>query len=180
MEKWDTLSREKVEDFKIFQAYRVERRSPDSGKRSKFVTLDSPNWVNIIPITKDKDVVLIEQYRHGSDEVTLEVPGGLVELGEDSRRAAERECLEETGFGSDVEAELLGINRPNPAFMNNFCGSYVWFDCEKKSEQKLDGNEEIETVKYPLEKIKILVAEGKITHSLVLTAFFFYSLKYGL
>lgn len=180
MEKWETLNTEKVADFKIFQAYQVERRSPDGEKRSKFVTLDSPNWVNIIPITKGKKVVLIEQYRHGSDEVTLEVPGGLVESGEESRIAAERECMEETGFGSDAGAELLGINRPNPAFMTNVCGSYVWFDCEKKSAQKLDGNEQIDVVEYPLEKIKNLIAEGKITHSLVLTAFFFYSLKYGL
>ena len=69
-------------------------------------------------------------------------------------------------------------NRPNPAFLNNHCYSYVWFDCELKQKQDLDIHEDIEVIKVPLSEIKEYITSGKIDHSLVLTAFFFYGLKY--
>jgi ADP-ribose diphosphatase len=179
IKKWNTISSEKAADLKIFNANWVRRQHPDWDKSSNFVVLDSPDWVNIIPITKDGNVVFIEQYRHGTDEITLEVPGGLIEIGEDPGFAGERECQEETGFVGAEKAILLGENRPNPAFMNNTCYSYVWFDCEQKFDQNLDGNEDIKIVEYPLNEVRMLILDKKVNHSLVLTAFFFYSLQYS-
>ena len=97
IKKWNTIGSRKAADLKIFNANWIERKHPDWDKSSNFVVLDSPNWVNIIPITKEGNVVFIEQYRHGTDEITLEVPGGLIESGENPGVAAERECQEETG-----------------------------------------------------------------------------------
>ncbi len=179
IKKWDTISERLVGNFKIFDLSWIKRRHPDSHKESEFVVLKSPQWVNLIPITEQGNVVLIEQYRHGTDEITLEVPGGLVEKGEDPRIAGERECLEETGYSGKENAVLLGENIPNPAFLTNTCHSYVWFDCKKISEQKLDGHEDIKVIEVPMADIKDMILKGKIKHSLVLTAFFFYFLQYS-
>ena len=178
IKKWDTLSERVVDNFKIFDMSWIKRRHPDLNKESEFVVLKSPQWVNIIPITDDGNVIMIEQYRHGSDSVTLEVPGGLVEKNEEPRVAAERECLEETGFAGNDKAILLGENVPNPAFLTNTCHSYVWFGCKAISSQKLDNHEDINVIDVPLIDIKDMILKGDIKHSLVLTAFFFYFLQY--
>jgi 8-oxo-dGTP pyrophosphatase MutT (NUDIX family) len=180
LHKWETISKKEVQNLKIFRMNIVRRRHPVWNHESDFVVLDNPKWINIIPVTKDLKVICVEQYRHGIDDITLEVPGGLVEPDEDPLVAAERECLEETGFGGEGHAVLLGENQPNPAFLDNICYSYVWFGCERKSEQKLDGNEDINIVEVPLADIKDFIMTGKIKHSLVITAFFFYYMKYGI
>ncbi|MBM2815010.1 MAG: hydrolase [Ignavibacteria bacterium] len=178
--KWETIEDKHDGNLKIFDLHRIRRRHPVWRKESEFIILDSPRWVNIIPVTTGNNVVLIEQYRQGIDCNTLEVPGGLVEAGEDTRHAAERECREETGFAGSADSVLLGENYPNPAFLNNKCWSYVWFDCYKQFTQKLDSNEDIKVIEVPLSEIKNMITSGQIKHSLVLTAFFFFSMKYGL
>lgn len=179
IKKWETISSSFAGNFKIFDISRIKRRHPDLDKQGDFVVLNSAEWVNIIPVTKDNKVVFVEQYRHGTDEITLEVPGGLVELNEDPRLAAERECAEETGFVGTNNAVLLGENTPNPAFLNNKCYSWVWFGCEKKVAQSFDTHEDIGVVELSFEEVREYILSGKIKHSLVLTAFFFYFLKYG-
>jgi ADP-ribose pyrophosphatase len=176
--KWQTIKRERQKDLKIFNLISVERKHPEQNKHGNFVVLESPEWINIIPMTRDNKIVLIEQYRHGIDEVTIEVPGGLVEKGEDPRMAAQRECIEETGFVGPDDAELIGINQPNPAFLDNLCYSYLWRDCEQKFDQKLDGNEDINVILKSIGEVKSMILNGTIKHSIVLNAFFFYSLKY--
>ncbi|MCX7736122.1 MAG: NUDIX hydrolase [Candidatus Kapabacteria bacterium] len=179
VKRWQTLEKKDGSDLKIFRVNWFKRQNQEIGKTGDFVVLDSPRWVNIIPITKNKEVVLVSQYRHGIDEITLEVPGGLVDPNEEPLDAAERECFEETGYKSFDRAILLGENFPNPAFLNNVCYSYVWFDCELKGEQKLDGNEDIDVSLVSLKEIPRMILNKEIKHSLVLTAFFFYSLKFG-
>ena len=178
IKKWDTVSKRKIDNFKIFDLHWIKRRHPDWNKESEFVLIDSPSWVNIIPLTHDNKVIFIQQYRHGINEITLEVPGGLVEKGEDPGAAGERECMEETGCSSPERAVFLGENHPNPAFLNNSCFSYAWFGCEKTAEQNLEGNEDINVIEIPLNEVKNYILSGKIKHSLVLTAFFFYFLKF--
>ena len=177
--KWETVSKKKADNFKIFDVSWIIRRHPEWDKESNFVVLDSADWVNIIPITKDNKIVFVEQYRHGIDDITLEIPGGLIEKGEMPGTAGERECSEETGYSSSLKAELLGKVRPNPAFLNNTCYSYVWFDCEKKGDQHLDGNEDIRVVEYSFAEVKEMILDGRIDHSLVLNAFFSFMMKFG-
>ncbi len=168
---------------KIFTVEAVRRSAqkrngePSSGT---FYVLDSPSWVNIIPLTASGNVILIRQYRHGIDDFTLEVPGGLVEQGEDPRVAAERECVEETGFVGEGTAILLGENQPNPAFLTNTCYSYLWWNCRLQTAQNVDEHEDIEVVEVPLDQIPTLIQTGVIQHALVLTAFLFLLLREGL
>lgn len=177
--RWETVGEEYVGNYKIFDLYYYTRIHPVKQTKSKFVALKSPNWVNILPITSNKELVLVEQYRHGTDNISLEIPAGLIETDEDPRNAAERECKEETGYSGLLEAELVGFVEPNPAFLGNKCYHYVWFDCEKKFEQKFDENELISVKLVPLKEIRTMIENGVIRHSLVLSAITFFNIKFG-
>ncbi|MBK9247476.1 MAG: NUDIX hydrolase [Ignavibacteria bacterium] len=181
IEHWTTSRITKIGDFKIFTLFEIERNHPTLlDKRGEFYTLETASWVNIIPITRNNTVVFVQQYRHGIDRLTLEVPGGLVEIGENPLLAGMRECLEETGYASTENAHFLGETLPNPAFLNNSCYCYVWHNCEKISAQALDGNEDIRVIEVPLAEIPTMILSGEIQHSLVLSAFLYYWLRYGM
>lgn len=174
IEQWETLSSRTVADCRIFTVDMIRRKRPSQQVEGEFALLRSRDWVNIIPITERDTVVMIRQFRHGTGGITLEVPGGIVEPGEEPVLAAMRECTEETGFSGEGVAELLGINEPNPAFQDNRCFSYVWRGCKRVAVQSLDEHEDIEVVEIPLGDVRSLVRNGTIRHSLVLTALFFY------
>jgi 8-oxo-dGTP pyrophosphatase MutT (NUDIX family) len=180
IKKWDTLGLNTVGNFKIFDLSYINRKHPDRNSSSDFVVLNSPRWVNIIPVTESGNIVMIEQYRHGVDAVTLEVPGGLVEASELPADAAKRECQEETGYASEADVTLLGEILPNPAFLDNICYSYLWRGCRLVSDQNLDRHEDIQVHEFTKEQIREMILDGRINHSLVLNAFFYYNLKYGL
>ena len=178
--KWNTLESRLKEDLRIFKATEKTRVNPVTGDKGHFTVLESSGWVNVIPITADNKIILVEQYRHGSDSVTLEIPGGLIEPNEEPIKAAMRECTEETGYHSSEIPVLTGVSLPNPAFLNNHCYSYAWFGCKRIKEQDLDLHEVINVIELPLNEIKNYVTSGKINHSVILTAFFHFSLKFGL
>jgi len=116
--QWKLLSSRSDESYRVFNLRTDRARSPRTGKDHDFFVLESPPWVNIIPVTSDDNVVMIAQYRHGIRSVTLEIPGGLVEDGDTLEGAARRELQEETGYdGNDLIS--LGSVHPNPAIQNN-------------------------------------------------------------
>ena len=176
MEKWKTLSKKLVGNFKIFELFQYEREHPNTHKINNFYGLKSYNWVNIIPLTRVNEIILVEQYRHGIDAPAIEIPAGLIELNEDSKDAAMRECMEETGYQGEGNAIFLGKVKPNPAFLNNYCYHYLWLNCEKKCEQKLDENEDINVIKVPFNHIKAMIESGEIDHSLVISALYYYEM----
>lgn len=143
-------------------------------KKGSFSVLQAPDWVNVIALTSDEQVVMIRQYRQGTRDITLEIPGGMVDPGEDFMTAGLRELKEETG-GVGSRAEQIGVVAPNPAIQQNHCGTILVRDVEL-GEQNLEGNEEIEVVLYPLTDVPELIRTGQITHSLVIVAFHFYHL----
>ncbi len=179
IEKWELINSKHLGNFKIFSVYHERSRSPRTGKVHSFYVLDSLDWVNIIPITPKRDVVLIRQYRHGTKEITFEIPGGIIEKGEDPQREALRELKEETGY-EPQKVVSLGYVHPNPAFLNNRCFTFLALDVELKGGQDLDEKEDIEVVLKPLTTIPKLIKEGVITHSLVLCAFYRLFMEYGL
>lgn len=170
---WHTLEDNLIADLKIFKARAKKRVNPETDIVSEFVVLDSPDWVNIIPITAEGKIVMVEQYRHGTDSVTIELPGGMVEKDEDFANAATRECIEETGYEGIGMARMLGQVRPNPAFLNNKCTTYVWNSCSKNQKQNLDRDELIRVKEFTLSEVKSMIESGEINHSIILNAFFF-------
>lgn len=171
VKNWEKLDSKPLADYRIFQSRQDVRRSPRTGLDHTFYILESPDWMNVIPITPEGNVVLIYQFRHGIEGVTLEVPGGLVEPDESPIETAAREMMEETGYVAD-KIEPIGVVTPNPAFLDNMCYSFVAHGARKVAEPQFDGAEDIAVIEVPLVDIPELIRTQKITHSLVVAAFY--------
>lgn len=112
---------------------------------------------------------MVEQYRVGVDETTLEIPGGMVDGEEEPIKAAQRELLEETGYGSNQWVKL-GKTSANPAIQTNFTHLYLAKECRKLKEPENEGNEDIKVHTMPLPRFLELVKSGTIHHAIVLAA----------
>jgi 8-oxo-dGTP pyrophosphatase MutT (NUDIX family) len=176
LQRWQRLETETVYSCRIFSLQKNRNRSPRDGREHDFFVLDSGDWVNIIPVTPDDQVVLIHQYRHGIEEFTLEIPGGMVDPHDPSPlHAARREMQEETGYDSE-DIIPLGAIHPNPAIQGNRCHTFLARNVEKRFETHFDTTEETETILVPSVQLPDLVRQGRITHALVVTAFYWYDL----
>ncbi len=173
--EWKLQKSTPLNDYRIFSTKKKSAVSPKDGAVHDFYVVDAPDWVNIIPVTPSGEIVLIRQFRHGTGEVTLEIPGGMVDLGESPVECARRELLEETGFAS-TRWEQIGCVRPNPAFMSNSCFTFLASGCERTSEPSFDATEDIETLLVAPREIKRYIREGAIDHCIVIAAFGFYFL----
>lgn len=163
---WETSPAEPLLETRIFTVHQRRARSRQSNKEGAFVYLDAPDWVNVVAVTADDHIVMIEQYRHGLDRVTLEIPGGMVDPGESPLEAGIRELREETGYAGG-EAELIGRISPNPAIQTNWCHTVRVQGVARVGTQQLEGNEEIAIVRVPLTQVRPLIQTGVIHHALV-------------
>lgn len=170
--KWRTVRSEAVYRTPIFELHRRRAAHPARGEHDFFV-LDAPAWVNIIPLTPEREVVLVRQFRHGIGGVTLEIPGGMIDPADPSALdAARREMVEESGYDSDDIIEL-GRVHPNPAIQPNLCYSFLARNVRRRRRRSHDGAEETQVTVVPLGQVKELIASGRITHALVIAAFSF-------
>jgi 8-oxo-dGTP pyrophosphatase MutT (NUDIX family) len=177
MQPWHTLESTLALDHPVLKVERARRRR-DTGQEHEFVLLHSPDWVNVVPLTAEGQVVLIRQWRQGSQQTTLEIPGGIIDPGESPAQAGARELREETGY---LAAELvhLGQVNPNPALFSNICHTFLALDCRLDGDQRLDPTEHIEVVTVPKGDLPGLVRRGEIVHSLVISALSFFWLAGG-
>jgi ADP-ribose pyrophosphatase len=166
---WDTISSDTLLDCRVFSVERHRRRNHH--REGEFFVLSGSDWCNIVPITADGQVVMVEQFRHGTCDVTLEIPGGIVDPEDrNPMEAARREMLEESGYdGGSIEA--LGFVHPNPAIQSNLCHSFVAFDAYSAAAPCPDDFEELRIRLIPLQTIPALILDGSITHALVVSAF---------
>jgi 8-oxo-dGTP pyrophosphatase MutT (NUDIX family) len=171
IQPWKQISWESLIRTRVFDLLRRIATSPRTGRDCEFFLLDTPDWVNIVPVTPDGELVLVRQYRHGTDEVTLEIPGGMVDPGDPSAEAAaRRELWEETGYRAS-RLRPVGWVHPNPAIQNTRCHTFVAEEAIAAGAPEPDGEEDLEVVRVPLGRVPALVAEGSITHALVICAF---------
>ena len=179
MKKWIIQNKKLLKNLKIFDLFKYEMKTPyqdSQNKKYNFYVLESSDWINIFPLTVDKKVVFVEQYRPGTNSITLELPGGMINMDEKPLNSAKRELLEETGFVSRQWSKL-GIVHPNPAILNNKCHTFLAKDIEKISEPQNSGSEYTKVKLVDLLDLERFIMEKKITHSLVINAIYWYKIK---
>ena len=132
--------------------------------------LQFPDWVLILALTPQQEVVMVRQYRHGTEQICLELPGGLVDPDDASPElSAQRELLEETGY-TVSNIRLIGECYPQPAILSNRCFFYLAENAVKAKPQNLDASEDIEILTVPLNEIRVKIENKEIDHGMVLQA----------
>ncbi|HRZ35658.1 MAG TPA: NUDIX hydrolase [Candidatus Paceibacterota bacterium] len=176
IEPWPTLESKTLGDFRVFRVRQDFKRSPRTGQAHNFFVLECPGWVNIIALTPDRDIILVEQYRHGVQTVELEVPGGVMDADDASPvETAVRELREETGFEGE-NAVVIGRVAPNPAIQNNIASTVLIENCVRRHEVEFDHTEDVVTMIEKVDALPLLVASGRIRHSLIIAAFYHFDL----
>lgn len=173
---WQKLSSRPLADYRIFSVRSDEKISPRTGQRHDFFIIDSVDWVNVLAVTPDEQLVMVEQYRHGSNTVELEIPGGVMDRTDRSPlETGVRELREETGYEGE-RARLLADVFSNPAIMSNATHTVLVENCRLKHERELDSGEDLMTRLVPVMDVPSLVAAGRIKHPLVVVALYHFEL----
>ncbi|HEY3756325.1 MAG TPA: NUDIX hydrolase [Opitutaceae bacterium] len=168
-ERWIRGPERTLASTRIFDLRSVAYRHPKREAGREFVMIASPDWVNVIALTTDERIVLVRQFRIGIDDFSWEVPGGIIDSGEDPVAAGVRELREETGHGG-ARARLLASVHPNPAIMNNRCHFVLVEQAWNSHPLEWDHDEELETLTVPVEETFAWARAGRITHSLSVCA----------
>ncbi|MDA0789220.1 MAG: NUDIX hydrolase [Proteobacteria bacterium] len=163
---WVRKQREQIADCRVFSVHESTSVSPSTDEEHSFYVLESADWVNVVPVTAQNEIVCIRQFRHGTEQVTLEIPGGLVDPGESPVDAAAREMREESGFAA-AELVSLGVLSPNPALFPNRLHTFVAADAKQVDEVRNTSTEHTEVQLIPMAQLSELLVSGEIDHALV-------------
>lgn len=169
---WTRLSSRVLGDYRIFRLAEEDFDMPAGAGTHSFYVLLSADWVNVVPVTPEGKVVLIRQFRPGTCEVTIEVPGGVVDEGEEPAQAALRELEEETGYRAESVIPT-GRVRPNPAILRNFCHMFIALGARPVGRTRMDDAEIVETFEASWDEVEEMVRSGRVDHSLVLNTLTF-------
>lgn len=167
--RWERTGQSLHAQCQVFDVLHARYRHPGRGRERDFVVIEAPDWVNVIALTPDDRLVLVRQFRFGIDDFSLEIPGGVMEPGEDPLTAAQRELREETGH-TGQPARVLGHVHPNPAIMNNACHLVLVEQAQRTTGLDWDHDEEIEVLTAPVDEVLGWARTGRIRHALVLDA----------
>ena len=171
---WKTTKSDRLVETPVFSIRRDRKHRATTPDRSHdFYILESVDWVNVVPVTEAGEVVFIELHRHGIDEPSLEIPGGMIDPGESPEIAAGRELEEETGYRSESLVPL-GVVHPNPAIQRNRCHTFLAENARFAGDPRPDETEDIRVVRHPRNEVPRLLAEGRITHALVVAGLLWY------
>ena len=167
--RWERGEPKLLAHTRILDLQSVPFQHPKRGVKRDFVIVNAPDWVNVIAHTTDDRLVLVNQFRYGINDFSWELPGGVIERGEDPIIAGVRELLEETGYSGD-QVRILASIHPNPAFIQNHCHLVLVENCRMTHPPAWDPDEEIEVATVPTAEVYERARAGGITHSLVISA----------
>ena len=169
--EWQRLSSRELLHTRVFDVRASEFRHPSRAAGKEFLVIDAPDWAVVAPVTPKGELVLVRQFRFGVQKLSLELPGGVIERGEDPAAAAVRELAEETGYRGSA-AIVLGSVHPNPAIQSNRAHMIVVPDVQLTAAPDWDADEELSITLAPMAEVLAMVREGKITHALMLNMLF--------
>lgn len=162
-----------LESHYLHKNVRIDKCELPDGRVIDGFVLEYGDWTTIFALTKEQEVVLVRQYRHGAQKVILELPGGAMETEDESPlQAARRELLEETGYTSDTFIQI-GCVFPNPANQTNLIYSFLALDAYQVGNQQLDETEDIELVLRPMDEVIAMAKNGELLQSMQVSAVFF-------
>jgi len=171
---WEILNRKTLHDFKLMQIEAKEVRSPRTGNTADVLAIHFPAWVVVLAITAAQEVVMVRQYRHGTEKIHLELPGGLIDPGDPSPiGAAQRELLEETGYGAK-DFHIIGECFPQPAILSNKCFVCLAMDAELQQTPALDEGEDLEVIKIPMTHVSSKIQGNSIDNGMTVLAFYYF------
>lgn len=172
-ESWTKLGRKELLRTAVFTATERDNEGP-GGRRGRFVVLEAPDWATVVPLIDrggEACFLMVRQYRHGSDEISIEFPGGCVDTGEDPAAAAVRELEEETGYiASSIKS--AGSVSPNPAFMNNRFHVFLAEGLTKSGAIDQDEHEVVDSLIVPVSEVRRRMGTGQYSHALMVAALF--------
>jgi 8-oxo-dGTP pyrophosphatase MutT (NUDIX family) len=175
---WRQLRCEPLAAYRVFEVCRVELEDGAGQPRGDAFTLRGRHWCNVVAVTPSDEVVLVWQYRFGTNSLSLEIPGGVIDPGESPEQAARRELREESGYEAE-HFDLLLDAEANPAVQNNRCFTFIASGARATAATGFDLQEELETALVPASQIAALLDGGQVTHSLVRAALEVYWRKRG-
>lgn len=172
MEKWKLLDSRYIIQ-RPWATLRVDKlQLPNGNIKDEYYVLEYPTWVNMVGLTEERKVLFVRQYRRGADEIMVELPAGVVEMGEDPINAARREMLEETGYAFE-RIDYICKLYANPATSGNLTYTYLLQGGKKVQEQNLDPSEDIEVVELTMEEAREFLLENRIGQALHSAALFY-------
>lgn len=173
VKSWALVKSETVAKTPVFNLESHTFLSPKDGREKPFTILDVNDWVQVLPITNDGQAVLVKQFRLGTREISLELPGGVVEPGQTPLEAAKRELMEETGYQAANWRKVASF-RPNPAVQNNTAHFFTAEEAWLSGPTNFDENEDLELILTPLDQLKAMIRDGKIDHAIMVAAIMSY------
>ena len=147
-------------------ARRDKVQLPDGRINPEYYVLEYPTWINVTAITKDGQMVLVRQYRHGLQRTNFEIVAGCMEEGEQPIDAAKRELMEETGFGGGEWQEIMVISQ-NPSTSTNLTHCFLATSVERMGTQHLDATEDIEVYLFSQDEVRQMLERGDFVQALM-------------
>ncbi len=169
VQPWPHLSSRHGEDLRLFRTRWDTVRNPRTSEEMERIVCETPDWVNVVAFTPERELVMIHQYRFGTRRIEIEIPGGLIDPGETPETSAVRELEEETGFAAKRWTRL-GSVAPNPAYQTNHCWHFLAEGAVPSGTQDLDPGEDITVEVMPQDRVVAAIRSGEISHALCITA----------